>query len=304
MSPTAGVLAAAIMILPATTAVSAPPPPADPAARARAVLAAAREALGGEKAVASVQSISLEGELRRQAPGEGGDPAEVSGGIRVDALPPDHYLRVETISPVPGMPGIPLATALDGTSAWVGALPHATGANVIIRSAAAEDAGAQARLDDRVRRDAAVFVLALLTRTDGAEATWVAEAEAPEGRADVVQVTAGAGLDVRLFVDQKTHRPLMLTFREAPPRMMMMRRGPGGPDHRPGEGPDARPAAPPPPAPVEATLFVGDWKRVGGLLLPHTLRKSHEGKPYEEIVVTRYTLGDPKLTADRFRKKG
>jgi hypothetical protein len=303
MSPIAAVLAAAIVIVPASTAAPAPAPPADPMARAREVLSSAREALGGETALAAVQSISLEGDLRRQVAAEGGDPAELSGGIRVDALPPAHYLRVETISPLPGMPGIPLATALDGSSAWVGALPHAAGPNVVIRSAAAEDAGAQARLDDRVRREAALFLIALLARTDGAEAKWVAEAEAPEGRADVLQVTGGSGLDARLFVDQKTHRPLMLTFREAPPRMMMMRRGPGGPDHRPGEGPDAMPSAPAP-APVEATLFLGDWKRVGRILLPHALAKSHEGKPYEEIAVTRYTIDDPKLTADKFRKRG
>ena len=54
---------------------------------------------------------------------------------------------------------------------------------------------------------------------------------------------------------------------------------------------------------MEATLFLSDWKRVGGVLLPHALNKTLEGKPYEEIVVSRYMLNDPKLTADKFRKK-
>ena len=106
-----------------------------------------------------------------------------------------------------------------------------------------------------------------------------------------------------MFVDQKTHRPLMLTFLDSPPRMMVRREmGPGGGHGRPGAAavPEALPTPPPP---VEATLFLSDWKRVGAVLLPHVLNKTLEGKPYEEIVVSRYTVNDPKLTADKFRKK-
>jgi hypothetical protein len=95
----------------------------------------------------------------------------------------------------------------------------------------------------------------------------------------------------------------MLTFLDSPPRMMVRRQmAPGGPHARP-EGPGAPEALPTPPPPVEAALFLSDWKRVGGVLLPHALNKTLEGKPYEEIVVSKYTLNDPKLTADKFRKK-
>ena len=95
----------------------------------------------------------------------------------------------------------------------------------------------------------------------------------------------------------------MLTFRDAPPRMMVRREmAPGGGHGRPG-GSAPPEALPTPPPPVEAALFLSDWKRVGGVLLPHALNKTIEGKPYEEIVVSRYTVNDPKLTADKFRKK-
>ena len=95
----------------------------------------------------------------------------------------------------------------------------------------------------------------------------------------------------------------MLTFLDSPPRMMVRRQmGPGGGHGGPG-GAAVPEALPTPPPPVEATLFLSDWKRVGGVLLPHTLNKTLEGKPYEEIVVSRYTVNDPKLTADKFRKK-
>jgi len=303
LSAIARALAASVFVLSFSGSLFATEPAAaDAAGRAQRVLTAARQALGGEDALAAVHSVSLEGQLRRRLPGEDGE-VEMSGDVRVDALLPDRYLRVDTVSPIPGMPGIPLATGLDGEEAWTGALPVASAANVVIRTAPPGDAGAQERMKDRVRRESALFLVTLLGGGGAAEYAWVGEAEAPEGRADVLQVTGHGGLDARLFVDQKTHRPLMLTFPDSPPRMMVRRQmGPGGGHAGPG-GSAPTEALPTPPPLVEATLFLSDWKRVGGVLLPHALNKTLEGKPYEEIVVSRYTLNDPKLTADRFRKK-
>ena len=302
MSAIARAVAASGLILSlAGSFSSAEPSAADAARRAQRVLAAARQALGGEDALAAVHSVSLEGQLRRRLPGEDGE-MEMSGDVRVDSLLPDRYLRVDTVSPMPGMPGIPLATGLDGEEAWSGALPVASAANVVIRAAPPGDAGAQARLKDRVVRESSLFLVTLLAGASGADYTWVGEAEAPDGRADVLQVTGHGGLDARLFVDQQTHRPLMLTFRDSPPRMMVRREmGPGGHARPGGSAPPG--ALPTPTPPVEAALFLSDWKRVGGVLLPHALNKTLEGKPYEEIVVSRYTVNDPKLTADKFRKK-
>ena len=302
MSSIVRVFAASVSILSFSGPLFAADPAAtDAPARAQRVLAAAREALGGEAALAGVHSLSLEG-LRRRAPGDEGE-TETSGDVRVDALLPDRYLRVDTVSPMPGMPGIPLATGLDGDEVWSGALPVASGMNVVIRTAPPGDAGAQARQKDRILREAALFLVALAARAPGVEYTWAGEAEAPEGRADVLHVTGRGGLDARLFVDQKTHRPLMLTFLDSPPRMMVRRQmGPGGGHGGPG-GAAVPEALPTPPPPVEATVFLSDWKRVAGVLLPHALNKTLEGKPYEEIVVSRYNLNDPKLTADKFRKK-
>jgi hypothetical protein len=299
------IAASAVAASAAPGAVGAQSPaaaPADPA-RARQVLAAVRQALGGEPALAAVRAISLEGEVRRRLPGEDGQPTDTSGTVHVDALRPDHYLRVDTLSPAPGLPGIPLATGLDGGEAWSGALPVASAPNVVIRTAPPGDRAAQTRMKDRVLRESALFLVALLAADDGTEYAWTGEAEAPEGRADVLQVTGPGGLDARLFVDQKTHRPLMLTFREAPPRMMMRRMAMGGGPHGAGPAPASPEAVPTPPPAADATLFLSDWKKVGGVLLPHSLQKTLDGKPYEEIVVSRFLVNDPKLTADKFRKR-
>ena len=103
-----------------------------------------------------------------------------------------------------------------------------------------------------------------------------------------------------MFVDVKTHRPLMFTFAETAPRMMVRRAMPGAGERAAAEAQAAAAAAPPP---SEAALYLSEWKKVGGVLLPHALRKTLDGKPFEEVTVSRYVLDDPKLTADKFRKK-
>jgi hypothetical protein len=295
------VAVAVALVLAGGAAGAASPAAADPAVRARDVLAAARRSLGGEAALAAVRALTLEGELRRRMPdAEGGGAEEMTGSVRVDTLGPDRYLRVDTLSPMPGMPGIPVASGLDGEEAWAAALPVASSPHVVMRIAPPGDAGAQSRTKERIQRESALFLIATLLGGGGTgtEFTWVAEAEAPEGRADVLQVTGRGGLEARLFIDQKTHRPLMVTFRESAPRLVVRRMGPDGPR---GHAAEAAPPSPPPPS--EATLFLSEWKTVGGLLLPHALNKSLDGKPYEEIVVSRYVIDDPGLTADKFRKK-
>jgi hypothetical protein len=266
--------------------------------RAEQVVAAARQALGGEAALAAIRSIALEGDMRRQIATPDGT-AEMAGTVRVAALLPDRYLRVETLAPMPGLPGVPIATGLDGEEAWAGALPAASGPHVMIRTMGSEP-GAQARLGERVRRESALFLLAMLLAAPDVSWTWVATAEAPEGTADVLRAMGPGGLDAQVFVDARTHRPLMFTFADTAPRMMVRRALPGGGERAAAEA-QAAAAAPPPPS--EAALYLSEWKKVGGVLLPHALRKTLDGKPFEEVTVSRYVLDDPKLTADKFRKK-
>src|SRR5205814_699404 len=90
------------------------------------------------------------------------DPGEIAGSVRVDALVPDRYLRVDTLSPLPGMPGIPLAAGLDGDEAWAGPLPIASSSHMVIRAAPPADAEARGRMKERVQREAALFLVALL----------------------------------------------------------------------------------------------------------------------------------------------
>jgi len=93
----------------------------------------------------------------------------------------------------------------------------------------------QRRLEGDLRR----YLLSWLARTD-TPATYVAEAEADDGRADVIEVKPEGGTAMRLFLDQRTHLPLMLTYEGVPPRFNMRRGAPGAAG---GPGPQAAPSA-------------------------------------------------------------
>jgi hypothetical protein len=265
------------------------------------VLAAARAAVG----VTDVRTLSLKADVRRLMPAPDGTPGEISGEVRVDALAPGRYKRSESLSPFPGAPPFTIVYGLDGEAAWTETPPAGGGGVVVIRmrpGAGAGGPGDEAALRRRLRAEYARLFLATLLATDAAvplEARHVAVAEAPDGKADVIELTGADGFAARLFVDTTTHRPLMLTYRERRPRAFV-RRVEGAPHDR-GDGvpPAATPGEPPE---EEATLHLEDFRRVGGVLLPHRLTVSFDGSPGEEWTVREYRINPP-LEPAAFRKK-
>jgi hypothetical protein len=280
------------------------PAPARPEApvpdRAAAVLKEARDALGGAARLEALRALSATGPFRRVIPEPGTDPRELDGEATIDLLRPGRYLRQESLSFLAGAPPVTIATALDGEQAWTGPVGGGGGGRVMIR--VGEGGGnAPEALRQRVQTDLARWLLAttLLGSPDRPLTfTHAGQAESPDGRADVLDVRGPEGFEAQLFVDTATHRPLMLTFKESPPRMAFraMRAGGPAPGHAP---PDAAPA---PAAPVEARLFVSEWKKVGDVWLPHLVTKSFEGGPTEEFQIKSWRV-DPSFAADHFRKK-
>ena len=53
-----------------------------------------------------------------------------------------------------------------------------------------------------------------------AQYTYAGEAESPDGKAYVIDVKNADDFAARLFIDQKTHLPLMVTYKGPQPRMM------------------------------------------------------------------------------------
>jgi hypothetical protein len=160
---------------------------------------------------------------------------------------------------------------------------------------------------------------------------YVAKAEAPQGKADVLAVTGPDNFSARLFVNADTHLPIMITWTApAPPQRGGPPRG-GGPGR--GDGPPAQTAArgdapqgarggvpsassdqPPPgrgdtvPGPVgrgaptsppESRLYFADYREVGGLQFPFRLRRALGADTVEETTFDTFKI-NPKIDAKKF----
>jgi hypothetical protein len=271
--------------------------------RAASVLADARAALGGEEKLRAVKSLEAIGEFRRSF-GE----AQMDGEIEILLETPDKLRRNEDIN----MPGGGLMTrteVLNGADVWDdsgqrGGMGH----NMVMTMRGPGGDADPERIKEMQRTmrraDLARLSLAWLLTSD-APVAHVGVAEAPDGKADVLEF-APAGLPaMRLFVDQKTHLPLMLTWKGTQPRMMIRRGGPGG-SGAPGgaDAPDraAREAADAPPPPqVTFEMRLDDYRKVDGIQLPHTITRSVNGQPNEELTIKSYKI-NPAFKANTFTK--
>ena len=128
---------------------------------------------------------------------------------------------------------------------------------------------------------------------------YVGQAEAPQGRADVIDVKGPGDFAARLFVDAKTHLPVMVSWqaRQPPARG----RGPAGRSRRRARRPGgstrgaaallrrAAPPAAPPPA-VENRLYFAEYRSFDGLQLPTRVRRAVAGDTTEETTFDRFRI--------------
>jgi hypothetical protein len=302
--------------------------------KAADVMQQVRAALGGAK-FEQLKALTLEGPFARDMGGR-----QMSGKIVMTLQLPGNMHRSEDMEIMGGM-SIERISVLAGDRAWEDSQNRGGmggGMRVIMAGPGQTELNAEQLEQARMRRFRNEFNRYLLAFLGGAglQPTYVAVAEAPEGKADVIEVKNEQGQAIRLFVDQNTHMPLMMQYQEIRPRVMMQGGpggGPGGPGGRGGDrvfvgpgggrGGDGPPPPPPggaagqrpdpeelkkrmasmpPPAPSTFTLYLGEYKRVDGVMLPHRLTQAVDGKTVEEWTIEKVKV-NPALKADLFEKK-
>jgi hypothetical protein len=270
---------------------------AQDAAKGASLLAQARQALGGEDKLRAVKTLQVKGDFKRLA-----GQNTIEGALEVRMERPDKLRRDEDLSPPGGGPAIVRTEVVNGTQVWDdnsgGTLGGFGGRGFgrggfggrrgIGPDAQAPGAPAPAidpvQLHERQRitrqADLARFRLIWLLDTD-APAAWVGTAESPDGKADVLEIQTTDG-PARLFLDQATHKPLMLTWHGAG----LGRRGRGGD-----------------PAPPQPTLqmTLGEYKAFNGIQLPQHVTRGVNGQTLEEWNVKSYSI-NPSFKADVFNK--
>src|SRR5262245_19442779 len=184
--------------------------------RAAPIIAAARTALGGEARIAAVKSFVANGRTR-QIRGDNLVPIEFD--IQVEL--PDKYSRRDEF---PAQDAGPATTGFSGDRLIqippAPAPPARAGAPA--PAPAQLDAALRARVN-AARQDLARLMLGMFAGTSAAFPVTYAfsgQAEAPQGKADVIDIKGDGNFAARLFIDAQTHLPLMLTWQAAaaPPR--------------------------------------------------------------------------------------
>jgi hypothetical protein len=319
-------------IVPAIALVGAQVMVAGQGDQAQTVLSAMREALGGEKKIEALKSLSAEGTYRRTM-GE----REISGDYELSLQFPDKFQQVDQFTLPTGMPGPRIVRTYNGTIGWIDAPtggfrmgPGGAGMNVMVApgpgagapppppppGGATVDQPAQGgqrgpggpggpggRRGDPtplIRSDfyrAVLGILPVAPGVSGLTFTHAGQAESNEGTADVLDVK-GEGFAARLFVDSKTHLPLMLTY-QAPQMRAFTRRPDDTPETIRKRMEEERAK---PPQMVENTVYFSDHQKVNGVMLPHRLTRSVDGKTTEEIEIKKYKA-NPTLDPQMFEKK-
>ena len=103
-------------------------------------------------------------------------------------------------------------------------------------------------------------------------------AEAPEGKADVIDVKGAANFSARLFIDSQTHVPLMLSWPASAGG------GPTSAAASAGQAPENR-------------IYYADYRDVDGLQFPFRIRRASGATTTEETTFDRFRINakiDPK----------
>jgi hypothetical protein len=270
-----------------------------------ALLADARRAVGGEERLRAIKTLDVRGDFKRLA-----GQMTIEGELQVRLELPDKLRRDEDLSLPGGGPAVVRTEVLNGTTVWD---DNSGGGRMFIgrfggpggRGGDAQGGGrAQmdpAQVEEAQRRarqiELARFALIWLLTTDG-QVAWIGTAEAPDGKADVVEITPATGPAMRLFLDASSHMPLMVTWQGAAPQLVIGGRRGGRGEGR-GDAPAAARGPGGPPATLQLTL--SDYKAVNGVKLPHLITRGANDMTMEEWTIDSYRVNTT-FRADVFIK--
>lgn len=287
------------------------------------VLADMRQALGGAR-LEQVKTLSVEGPFRREM-----GQRQIEGTVVMVLQGPDKMHRSEDTE-FPGGMSVERITALSGATSWEDTQNRGGmgggGMQIMMRGPGGAEMSEEAREKMRTTRLTAEmqrWLFALLAAPAG-EVAYAGVADSPDGTADMLEMTDVRGQALRLFVDQRSHLPLMLSFQEVRPRMMLQggpggRRGPGGSGGPggPGAGRGAggaggqRPSeeeirrrieSMPPPTPSAVQMSLAEYATVDGVKFPKLVSVTVDGQPSEEWTLEKIKV-NPSLKAGFFDRK-
>lgn len=278
-------------------------------ARAQEILKQARQAIGGEEQLQKIQALQIIGQYRRVF-GE----RQMGGDREISILLPNKYL-VEDAMNAGGLSTAMINTrGLNGDKAWSG--NSGGGGGMVFRMAGpggqqASPEQMEAMLKRIYNAEFSRYLLAMILTPPpslAVEYKYAGESDVEDAKADVIDVSGPDKFSIRVFFDQKSHLPLLLSYRGPKPRVVTMTR-PAGSAAKPEdikkaqEDTEKKMHAEAPPVPEEVDFYIRltDHKKVGGIMLPHKLTFLTDSEVSEEFEISKYQL-NPQFKADHFDK--
>ena len=298
----------------------------DPAA----ILAATRQALGGEPKLSAIKSFTVTGRTRKIS-GENLIPVEFEISVEL----PDKYVRKDEI---PAQESAPSSNGFNGEG-LVQIPPPDAGAGPAMppgrpggpppptpEQLQQQRAAARAARVATIKQDFARLTLGMFAKsfdTYPLTFTYFGEAEAPQGKAEVIDVKGPGTFAARLLINSETHLPIMLSWQMPPSSVVML--APGQPKPatlQPGAVIVNAPAPPAADAPqaekdkytkdladlrrktmtetkVEHRLYYADYRDNDGVQFPFRLRRAIGGDTIEETTFDRFNL-NAKINPKKF----
>lgn len=276
--------------------------------RAEEILKQAREAVGGDPKLLSIQGLTLIGKYRRVF----GD-RQMGGDREISISLPNKYSVEESMNPGGMATSIINTRTFNGDHAWTES--SGGGGGMVFRMGPGGQQATPEQMEAALKKAFQIEMARYLLATTLASTPsfvldfkYAGESDVEDIKAEVVDVTGPDKFALRIFFDKQTHLPLLLNYRGPKPRIKTMTMQ-GSSTTKPEDIKKAREEAEKkmhdeaPLAPEEADFYIRltEHKKIGGLLLPHKFTFLTDNEVSEEFEVSKYQL-NPQFKSDKFEK--
>ena len=298
--------------------------------RAEAVLRQAREALGGEAAINAVQNLLINGTVNHKMILPGGEERSAQGNLEM-AL--DLSGKINKKISIGELPAGQLETSKKVVVKRADVIVHKNPEGAAVERFEKRLPGGNTDELSRI-----IFGFLLKTSPSlNAVYNYLGESTIDGTAAEIVEARNENGFAVKIFIDKQSHLPLMMSYRAVKPHQFVMIRKAGEPaagnvekdvvilrgDVQPaekaaGDGQtkilvrkkDAdgniteivKPGATIERIPLEEAEFqlrFSDYRSVNGLMLPHRIVETINGRESESITINSFQINAPNL-AEKF----
>jgi len=298
-----------LLLLLSLVLLSAPAALATDDARAQEILKQARQAIGGDEQLQKIQGLQINGQYRRVF----GD-RQMGGDREISISLPNKYLVEDAMNAGGLSTAMINFRGLNGDKVFSGNSGGGGGMVFRIGGPGGQQASPE-QMEEMQRRiytaEFSRYLLAIILTPPpslAVEYKYAGESDVEDAQADVIDVSGPNKFAVRVFFDKKSHMPLLLSYRGPKPRIVTMQRSAGSASKaedvaKAREEAEKKMHAEAPAVPEEVDFYIRmtDYKKVGGVMVPHKLTFLTENEVSEEFEISKYQL-NPQFKADRFEK--